>query len=242
MQNIDSIALETAAKNTGLTLQSGDQIVIMVTAKDMDVVRPFNQNYSSAETVQNVAAGGNTPNSGIVTVNGPIYIVDSAGNIDFPVIGKISASGQSLDEFKGQLRSRISQYVINPTVNARIVNFKITVLGEVTRPGEYTVSDGRATILSALGMAGDLTMYGKRDDILVIRSVDGAVQKERINLKDANFINSPFFNLKQGDVIAVSANNNREVTAKTNPNTGLYISAASVAIGAIAILVSLLKK
>lgn len=243
MQNIEKVAVESSSRNSNNTIQTGDQLVILVTAKDMDVVKPFNQNYSSSELVQtNALAGGNTPNQGSNTIAGPTYIVDSEGNIDFPILGKLNTLNKTLVELKEELRDRMSQYVINPTVNVRLTNFKVTVLGEVNRQGDYTVSNGQATILNALGLAGDLTVYGKRDDVLVIRTENGTVTHGKISLLDANLINSPYYNLKQGDAIIVPANNTKDIISKQNPNTGIYLTAISIAVTAIAVVVSLIKK
>ncbi|UCA61913.1 polysaccharide biosynthesis/export family protein [Chryseobacterium rhizoplanae] len=243
MQNIENVAIESSAKNSILTIQPGDQMVILITAKDMDVVKPFNQNYSSSEMVQtNNFAGGNTPNQGMTAISGPTYIVDSEGNIDFPVIGKINTVGKSLMDLKNELKSKVSQYVINPTVNVRLTNFKVTVLGEVNRQGDYTIANGQATILNALGLAGDLTMFGRRNDVLVIRTENGTVTHGKVNLQDANLINSPYFNLKQGDAIIVQSNKTKELTSKQNPNTALYLTAISIGVTAIAVVVSLFKK
>lgn len=243
LQNIEKVAIESSAKNSAHTIQSGDQLVILVTAKDMDVVKPFNQNYSSSELVQtNAMAGGNTPNQGMSTISGPTYIVDANGNIDFPILGTISTQEKTLVDLKEELREKMQKYVINPTVNIRLANFKVTVLGEVNRQGDYTISNGQGTILNALGMAGDLTMFGKRDDVLVIRTENGQVIHGKINLQDANLINSPYYYLKQGDAIIVPSNNTKDLQAKQNPNTALYLTAASIAVTAIAVVVSLIKK
>lgn len=243
MQNIEKVAIDASAKNSNNTIQSGDQLVILITAKDMDVVKPFNQNYSSSETIQNNAsAGGNTPGQGTTSVVGPTYIVDNNGNIDFPTLGEINTTGKTLIEFKNELRDKMTKYIINPTVNVRLVNFKVTVLGEVNRQGDYIIANGKGTIFNALGLAGDLTMYGRRDNILLIRSENGNITHTRLNLQDADLINSPYYNLKQGDAIIVSSNNTRDITAKQNPNTGLYLTAASIAITAVAVVVGLFKK
>ncbi len=104
MQNIEKVAIEASEKNSQSTIQAGDQLIIMITAKDMDVVKPFNQNYSSSELIQtNSLAGGNTPNQGMTTITGPSYIVDAEGNIDFPVLGKINTTDKTLLEFKEEL-------------------------------------------------------------------------------------------------------------------------------------------
>ncbi|MEJ5050157.1 polysaccharide biosynthesis/export family protein [Chryseobacterium culicis] len=243
MQNIEQVAISASAKNSANTIQVGDQLIILITAKDMDVVKPFNQNYSSSELIQtNAIAGGNTPNQGSTIMSGPTYIVDANGNIDFPILGKLSTSDKSLTAFKDELREKMTKYVINPTVNIKLANFKVTILGEVNRQGDYVVANGQATILNALGMAGDLTQYGKREDILVVRTENGVVSHGRINLQDANLINSPYYNLKQGDAIIVSSNNTKDVIAKQNPNTGLYLTAISIAVTAVAVVVSLFNK
>lgn len=244
MQNIEKVAIESSAKNSGNTIQIGDQLVVLITAKDMDVVKPFNQSYSSSEVVQpnNVYAGGNMTNQGISAGSGPTYIVDNNGNIDFPVIGTINTTGKTLVDVKNELREKVSQYVINPTVSIRLTNFKITVLGEVNRQGDYVITNGQATILNALGLAGDLTGYGKRTDVLVVRTENGTVTHGRINLQDANLINSPFYNLKQGDAIIVQSTKAKEIASRQNPNTGLYLTAISIGVTAIAVVVGLFKK
>jgi len=243
MQNIEQVAINASAKNSANTIQVGDQLIILITAKDMDVVKPFNQNYSSSELIQtNATAGGNTPNQGATTLAGPSYVVDTNGDIDFPVLGRVNTSGKTLVEFKDELRTRMTKYVINPTVNVKLANFKVTILGEVNRQGDYTIANGQATILNALGLAGDLTQYGKRNDILVIRTENGIVSHGRIDLQDANLINSPYYNLKQGDAVIVSANKVKDLTSKQNPNTTIYLTAASIAVTAVAVVISLFKK
>lgn len=241
MQNIEQIASDISIKNYKPTIQSGDQLIIVFSAKDNDVVRPFNQIYSSSEIIQNPIISGNSASSGTVNISGPTYIVDSEGNIDINVLGKINTKGKTIDELKEVLYDKMTYYVKNPTVNIRLANFKVTVLGEVLRPSEYTITDGQTTLLKALGLAGDLTMYGRRDNVLIVRNENGQLTKEIVNLTDANFFNSPFYNLKQGDVIYVSANENKELTSKTNPNLGLYISIASVSLTAIAVIYGILK-
>lgn len=236
MQNIESIVVENL-KVKDNTIQPGDQLLINVTAKDMTVVSPFNQNFSSTNNVQNtVSPGGNTLNQGMTNFSGPIFIVDGAGNISYPVLGTINTTGKTITDLKTELIDKISDFVINPTVNIRFTNFKVTVLGEVSRPGEYTLTDGEGTIFNALGLAGDLTMYGVRDNILLVRSVDGNIEKHHINLLKADFINSSYYNLKQGDVIYVSGNKTREKTSKLDPNTPIYISAAGIVVTILALV------
>lgn len=232
MQNVEQIATEISLKNTSSTIQKGDQLLIFVTAKDMDVVRPFNQSYYSNQTVP-------TTNTTSVERN---YLVDSEGNIDFPVIGKISTTNKTLEDLRAEIRNQVSNYVRDPTVTARLANFKVTVLGEVTRPGQYVIPEGQTTLLDAIGLAGDLSMYAKRDNILIVRNENGQITKEKINLHNADFINSPYYTLRQGDVVYVSGNETKDKMSRLDPNTSTYIAIAGMVIGLAGIFITIFKR
>lgn len=232
MQNVEQIATEASNNDNIATIQKGDQLVIFVSSKNMEVVRSFNQNYYNNQVPTSV----NNPNVE------KVYLVDSGGNITFPVLGEINTTGKTLEELKSELKSKIETYVKNPTVTLRLANFKVTILGEVNRPGQYSIPEAQTSILNAIGMAGDLTMYGKRDNILMVRNVNGVVTKKRINLMDSDFINTPFFNLKQGDVIYVSSNHTKEKISRQDPNTGIYIAIAGTIVGLAGIFITIFKK
>ena len=121
-------------------------------------------------------------------------------------------------------------------MSVRNTNYKITVLGEVNRPGTYNIPDAQTTLLEVLGLAGDLSIYGNREDILVVRNIDGIMSKERIDLTKADFINSPFFYLKQNDVIIVSPNETKQKSSRLDPNAGIYISVASIVVTILALI------
>jgi len=238
MQDIDQKATEIALVKQKNTLQPGDQLVITVMAKDIDIVKPFNQNYSSGQMLQGQISGNIPPTATTLpTTSGPTYIIDQQGDVDFPVLGKIGSKHLTLEEFKVKLLQRLTQYIKEPSVNIRLNNFKVSVMGEVVRPGEYVMADGKATFMSALGMAGDLTIYGNRNDILVVRTVDGKMEKARIDLTRSDFIESPYYNLMQGDVIYVSANKTRQIASKFGPQTAIYISVASVIVTILALVI-----
>ncbi len=236
LQNIENVALETSIKNAKSTIQPNDQLVVLVTAKDMDVVRPFNQNFSSGQILQYSTASNNMPTQNQTSTSGPTYIVDTQGNIDFPVIGKINTENKTTEELRDILKKEISKYVVNPQVSVKNTNYKITVLGEVNRPGTYNIPEAQTTVLEVLGLAGDLTIYGNREGILVLRNIDGTMTKERIDLTKADFINSPYFYLKQNDVIIVSPNETKQKTSRLDPNTGIYISVASIVVTILALI------
>jgi len=237
MQNIENVAIQ-ASQNSSYTIQPGDQLVINVSAKDMDVVKPFNQNYSSGEVSQFTLPSSNLPVQSQTSVSGPTYIVDSKGNFDFPVLGEINTTGKTAENLQDELKEKLTKFIKNPGVNIRNNNFKVTILGEVNKPGQYMIPDGQpATILAALGLAGDLTIYGERDKILVVRNINGTTDKQYINILDANFINSPYYYIKQNDVIYVTPNNTRKNSSSFGPQTNILISVASIIVGVLAIIV-----
>ncbi|MCY0971001.1 polysaccharide biosynthesis/export family protein [Chryseobacterium wangxinyae] len=228
MKDIESVALDNSVKNSRSTLQPGDQLVITVSAKDLDVVKPFNQNYSStATTAQYSAASGNAQFQPM-PVSGPMYVVDTDGNIDFPQIGVVSTKDENVESFKSKLIGLISTYVKEPIIDIKLTNFKVSVLGEVVKPGTYVIPDGHTTLLQTLGLAGDLTPYGLRNNILIVRNVDGKFTQDRVDITSAQFINSPYYYLKQNDMVYVQPNANKEKLTRVDPNTGLYISVASI--------------
>ncbi|MHA6727080.1 polysaccharide biosynthesis/export family protein [Chryseobacterium sp. A301] len=237
MKNIEEVALQESKSNTQSHLQVGDEVQIIISALDVDVAKPFNQNYSSGQTIRD----GSTPAGNQIATKNPIavptYRVEADGQIDFPVLGKVNANGLTVDQLGESLRSQIKQYIKEPSVNIKLSNYRVSVLGEVRSPGKFLVPEARATLLEALGMAGDLTVYGKRDDVLVIRNEGGQVSQARIDLTDANFINSPYYNLVQGDVVYVLPNKTQERISKRDPNNSIYISIASILVTIIALVV-----
>lgn len=228
MNDIDNISLENSIKNSRSTLQAGDQLIITVSAKDMDVVKPFNQTYSSNNTINQYSIPSSNNLQQNVPASGPTYFVDTDGNIIFPQIGKVNTRNENIETFRTKLTDLIRAYVKDPVVDVKLVNFKVAILGEVVKPGTYVIPDGNATLLQALGFAGDMTTFGVRNNVLIVRNVDGQITKERVDITSAQFINSPYYYLKQNDMIYVQPNANREKQARVDPNTGLYISVASV--------------
>jgi polysaccharide export outer membrane protein len=146
--------------------------------------------------------------------------------------------GLSRTEVMQLLESKISKYIKNPIINIRLMNFKISVQGEVTLPGTYTVSSERITLIEAITMAKDLTIYGKRDNILIIREVNGVKAYNRVDITKADFINSPFYYLAQNDVVYVEPNKTRINGAAVGSNTGVIISVTSLLITVITLIIT----
>lgn len=176
-----------------LIIQPDDILNVTVQSFDMVAAAPYNLMALSAAS-QGSAANINTPGG---------FLVDPLGNIDFPVLGQIKVGGLNLTEAKEKIQKMVAQQLVDPVVNIRFMNFRITVLGEVNSPATYTIPDQKINLLEALGLAGDLSTYGRRDNILIIREVNGKREFGRVNLKDRSFFNSPYFYLAQNDVIYV---------------------------------------
>jgi polysaccharide biosynthesis/export protein len=145
------------------------------------------------------------------------YLVDKAGFINFPVIGKVMLAGLNKEQAAEKMTSEIKMHVKNPIVNVRFTNFKITVIGEVFKPSTFTVDTEKINVLEALGLAGDMTAYAKRENVLIIREQQGVRKAARINLNNKDVLNSPYFYLQQNDIVYVEPSN-KEKVSETNPN------------------------
>lgn len=189
-------------------IQPDDILGINVTSINPDATAIFNQPVSTM-SVSNSAAGNTSLQMGG-------YLVNSNGYIDFPVLGKIKVEGLTTQQTKDTIRRMLLTSLQEPTVDVRFLNFKITVLGEVTHPATFTVPNEKVTVLDALGMAGDMTIYGKRDNVLVIREENGKRKFGRLNLSSQDVFQSPYFYLKQNDVVYVEPNKTKKTSAETN--------------------------
>ncbi|TXH20811.1 MAG: hypothetical protein E6Q95_05045 [Chitinophagaceae bacterium] len=185
------------APYTAITIAPDDILKVTLTTLDTEVNGAANISTNSISS--SLAAG--LPSSGKLPDG---FLVDKEGNIEIPVLGTVHVAGLTIAQAQKTILQKAAVLYKNPTVNLRLTNFKVTVLGEVLKPGTY-ISDGeRVSVLDALGLAGDLTIYGKRENLLLIRQ-DGDNNKKfvRMNLNDSRMLSSPYFYLKQGDVLYV---------------------------------------
>lgn len=195
---------------------SGDNLGITVSAQDPKAVANFNLpfvSFSSPGSDQIYAAQTLQP-----------YTVDKEGNINFPVVGKIKAEGLTRTELVNVITNELKPYVQNPIVNLQFMNSTVTVLGEVNKPGQYPLANERTTLLDALGLAGDMTPYGKRENVLISREVNGKIEFARLNLNNGSIFTSPYFYVLQNDVIYVEPNSVKSVSSQNIP---LYLSSVS---------------
>jgi polysaccharide biosynthesis/export protein len=177
-------------------LQSGDILSIMVSSLSPEASAMFNpyqlQQATQQQTLQSTAPAAATG-----------YLINEEGYITLPLVGKVKLAGLSSTEATELLTKQLNKYLQQPTVNVRILNFKISVLGEVTRPALYTIPNEKITLPEAIALAGDLTIYGKRDNVQVIREVDGKRTFTRVDLTRRELFNSPYYYLQANDVVYV---------------------------------------
>lgn len=213
-----------------LTVRIGDALTIYVSALDLEAVVPYN-----LPAVVYATPGATTLST---TPALQYYIVDDNGDIEFPVLGKLHVAGLKRNEVEQMVKEKLETQVTKPQVQAHIVNARVSVLGEVNRPGSIGMSSGRMTLFDALASAGDLTVYGRRDNVLVTREVDGKLEIARLNLRDANIFTSPYFFLQQNDVVYVSPN---KVRAVSSANASLWLSMVSTMASAATVIVTVVN-
>src|SRR5688572_9190862 len=166
------------------------------------------------------------------------YLVDKTGFINFPVIGKVMLAGLTKEQAVEKMTSEIKVHVKNPIVNVRFSNFKVTVIGEVFKPSTFTVPTEKINVLEALGLAGDMTAYARRENVLIIREQQGVRKAARINLNDQDVLNSPYFYLQQNDIVYIEPESKAKVaeTAPGNRYIPIWVSVIST-IGFIGITI-----
>ncbi|WP_408670051.1 polysaccharide biosynthesis/export family protein [Lutibacter sp.] len=219
-QTIEGQELQESIVNYEPKFQIGDLLTINVSAIDAEAVIPFNLFESTS----------------VGTPKPIAYLVDADGDINFPVIGKIKIEGLTSKELTKKLSTLIAVYVKQPIINSRLINFKVTVLGEVKVPGSYAVPNERISIIEAIGLAGDLTIQGERSTVLLVREQEGKRTFIDLDLTNKKLFNSPYFYLAQNDVIYIAPNKTKINSSGVGTNTSILISSISALISLIAIL------
>ncbi|MBU3822277.1 polysaccharide biosynthesis/export family protein [Flavobacteriaceae bacterium XHP0103] len=222
-QNAKSFETQVDTDTFESRFKVDDQVSIFVSTFDMEAVKPFNL----------VTGGGLNEQA---TSGTPInYTVDIEGNIDYPVLGKIKLLGLTIEEAKSLLKEKLSEYLKDPIINISVLNFEVTILGEVNAPGTYPVSGERISLLKAIGLAGDLTIKGKRDNVLVIRDFNGTKTYTRVDLRNKELFDSPVYFLTQNDVVYVEPNKSGASGATGDSRLGTILAISGLAVS-IAIL------
>lgn len=223
----DSVELNTLYELNAPKLQPGDILAISVTADDVRATIPFNQ----VSTYQGAGGTVQATNPFI-----PTYAIDANGEIDFPKVGKIKLAGKTRTQAMDLLRQEVGKYIVDPGISMVVRNFRVTVLGEVVRPGTFTIENDRLTILEALGLAGDMTIWGERNNVLVIREQDGKKEEFRLDLRKRETMNSPAYYLTQNDVVYVEPNGARIQNSKYTATTSIFVSVVGLIVTVISVV------
>ena len=215
-----------------------DLLTIVVSCTNPELAIPFNLTVASS-------AGLAASTSSNVTTQAALqpYLVDNEGNINFPVLGELKLGGLTKREAEQLILDKLKPYMKEtPIVTVRMVNYKISVIGEVARPGTFTISNEKVNLLEALAMAGDMTVYGLRDNVKLIREdANGKQQIITLDLNKAETILSPYYWLQQNDIVYVTHNKAKARNSDVGNSTSLWFSATSILVSVVSLLVNILK-
>jgi polysaccharide export outer membrane protein len=220
-QDIDEVYLEQLDKiNNEFKIQVNDIIQVQVQTLDPLASLAFNKSMGAGGGGSSAAANQNIDLLG--------YIVDENGNIRLPFVGKINVLGLNLEDAESVVRSKLLSYLKNPYVSVRVLNYKFTVQGEVRAPGTFTTTDPNLTLLQALGQAGDLTINGRRHDVLIVRTIGNERVVKRIDLTTSEWMNTSYYFVQQNDLIYVAPNPAKVTSAGYIGNVGTLLSVVSI--------------
>jgi polysaccharide export outer membrane protein len=214
------------------TIKSSDQLLITVSSPVLDQTQVAQFNLP----INTFLTPGTTQISQSMAVQ--TYIVDKEGDIHFPVVGKIRLGGLKRSEAIALIAQKVSEHLPDPIINLQIISFKITVLGEVIKPGPILISDERVSIFDALGAAGDMTIHGDRKNVLLVRDNNGSQELHKLDLTQADILTSPYYYLQQNDVVYVEPNATRKKESKFGVGENYTLSILSISFTAISVLVS----
>lgn len=213
-----------------------DLLTITVNTSDPEAATPFNLTIQSTSTSASRQTLTQQPTL-------QQYLVDNQGCINFPVLGKLHLGGLTKHEIESMIRERLKPYLREvPIVTVRMVNYKISVLGEVATPGTFTINNEKVNVLEALAMAGDMTIWGLRDNVKLVREKENG-EKEIIllNLNQADIVNNPYYDLQQNDILYVSPNKTKAKNSDIGQSTSLWVSATSILVSIASLLVTVFK-
>ncbi|MBQ0080484.1 MAG: polysaccharide biosynthesis/export family protein [Alistipes sp.] len=217
-----------------------DRITVVVSSKDPELAAPFNATSSYNSLSNNPL--GSSYSGGVTSLQ--VRTINKEGYLDMPIIGTIYCTGKTRQELSDEIAKKIKDdgYISDAIVNIQFADMKIFVLGEVARPGEFVITRDHISILEALAMAGDMTIYGNRSNVLIVRQCDGKEKFIKMNLLDTNIFSSEGYFLQQGDVVYVQPNKYKSATAEINQNRTFWLSIVSTLISIATLLVTITKK
>lgn len=235
LQDVVPLKQQTIEQKYEVYIHNDDLLAIMVNSKNPELALPFNMPMVSYQL-----GSENAPQQRVLG-----YLVDTNGDIDFPILGKLHVEGLTRLQLTDLIKQRLidEDLIKDPIVTVQFLNYKVSVMGEVNRPGSFSISGDRITLLEALSMAGDLTIYGRRDRVAVIREKDGKRTILMHDLRSSDIFNSPCYYLQQNDIVYVEPNKSKAGQSEINQNksVGVWLSAASILVSIASLIVTLTK-
>ena len=226
LQDLDTVNNQEVTYNNH-TLQVDDILKITVSALMPEAAMPYNRVSISGVVANNID---------LMRIDG--YLISQNSTINFPVLGELSVKEKTTKDLENDIKKLLVDggYLISPNVTVRLLNAKVTILGEVQRPGTFSFTENNVSLLQALGLAGDLTINGSREDVVVLRRIDGVQTTARINLTSANFLSGPYQMVKPNDVIVVNPNSAKLKTAGYVGNVSTILGITSLLLSSIILL------
>lgn len=218
------------------TIQPNDVLQVSVQTIDPKTSEIFSQ--AGKAVVEGGMSTGGT--SGMANQSG--FQVDKDGNIELPIAGRLHVGGLTIMEARDKIKELVSKYYIDPAVNVRFLNFYITILGDVNRPGRYTIINEKVSLLDALGMAGDLAITARRDNILLIREENNSKLFVRLDINSSKIFESPYYYLRTGDALYVQPNKAKARSATVDMTSSRYLTYISTGITIILSIITLAKR
>lgn len=233
--------LQTLGESREGTLPASDYSIKIAPADELQIVVTSTVPMATVEynLPSTNATYSSSTNISAASPSQQSYTVDAQGDIMFPVLGKIHVAGETTTQLRDKLTALIGERVKDPQVLVKLINFKVNVMGEVRNPHTVYVGSERFSIFDALAAAGDLTEYGRRDNVTIIREAGDSLVYTRLDLRDADITASPYFYLKQNDVVLVEPNPIRQANSKYNQNNAFKLSVISTIVSAVSVIASL---
>ncbi len=234
----NNMALNVVADNQ-IKIKPLDRLTVVVSSQDPELAAPFNATSSYNSLSSNPM--GNTSSNGVNSLQ--VRTVDENGNLYMPIIGNVKCSGKTRTELAADIADKIIKggYINDAVVNIQFADMKISVLGEVVRPGHFDIKRDNVSVLEALAMAGDMTIYGNRENVSVVRNENGESKIYKLNLLHSDAFASPAFYLQQNDVVYVQPNRYKAATSEINQNRSFWISITSTLISVATLVLSIIS-
>ncbi len=241
LQDLDTEAVTKIADSYQIRLKPHDRLTVVVNSRYPELAAPFNT-ASSLNSLTGTPIDGNRYTS-TSTSTLQVRTIDSEGMLEMPIIGKVACAGKTREEVAAEIARLIREggHLNDPTVNIQFSDMAVTIVGDVAKPGRYNITTDRLSLLDALAMAGDLTIYGQRKDVTVIREENGVRTSTTLDLTSQEIFTSPYYYIQQNDVIYVKPNKYKTATGEYNQNRSFYISLISTAVSVATLIVTITK-